>query len=320
MEKIHIRFMKDLRNIEFEELFDLIYTSVVTLKIDEPSITTAIERIELHRKELLRMNHKKLKHPLTQPIQKQVNSRTEYLACLRMMVDAKMLSHKPAERIAAKRLMLWLHPYKNSIYAPTIHKQSRMVKDLMEDRKQSKEIKQATALLDIDELLEAIVNISSRIELNYLKRLDEKSMYNVDGLAIRNAAYKDLKVLVSVLEVSYNLCVDDEQREQLVEMSILINGCLKDFRTLVRSRDTKRKNKRDVESAVQELIHDSSQVIHQDIDTNDLSMVIDYQLNPSISSEIKLLSGSNSNNTKDVRAEKDDYNSDEKEKGRTNFK
>ena len=93
---MHIRFMKDLRNIEFEELFDLIYTTVEAEKIDTPSITTAIERIERHRKELLRMNYKKLRHPLTQTIREQVNSRTEYLACLRLTVDAKMLSHKPA--------------------------------------------------------------------------------------------------------------------------------------------------------------------------------------------------------------------------------
>ena len=321
MEKIHIRFMKDLRNIEFEELFDLIYTTVEAEKIDVPSLTTAIERIEPHRKELLRMNHKKLKHPLTQPIQEQVNSRTEYLACLRLTVDAKTFSHKSAERIAAKRLLLWLSPYKNTLYAPTIHRQSRMVKDLMEDRKQSAEIKQATALLDLDELLEAIVSINARIESNYLKRLDEKEMYSVNGLAIRNAAYNDLKVLVSVLELSYNLSSDDEQREQLEQLSLLINENLKDFRTLVRSRTTKRKNKRDVESAVKELIDDSSLEIHQEVVTNNLRMEIDNQLHTSTSSVTKLQSSinSNSNNIHDIIKEDDDK-SDEKEKGGKNFK
>lgn len=322
MEKIHIRFMKDLRNIEFEELFDLIYTTVEAEKIDVPSLTTAIERIEPHRKELLRMNHKKLKHPLTQPIQEQVNSRTEYLACLRLTVDAKTFSHKSAERIAAKRLLLWLSPYKNTLYAPTIHRQSRMVKDLMEDRKQSAEIKQATALLDLDELLEAIVSINDRIESNYLKRLDEKEMYSVNGVAIRNAAYDDLKVLVSVLELSYNLSSDDEQREQLEQLSLLINENLKDFRTLVRSRTTKRKNKRDVESAVKELIDDSSLEVHQEVVTNNLRMEIDNQLHTSTSSVTKLQSSinSNSNNIHDIIKEEDDDKSDEKEKGRKNFK
>ena len=317
MEKIHIRFMKDLRNIEFEELFDLIYNTIVAEEMDIPSLTTVIERIEPHRCELLRMNHKKLKHPLTLPIQEQVNSRTEYLACLRMTVEAKKLSHRPDERTAAKRLLLWLRPYKNNIYAPTIHKQSRMVKDLMEDRKQSAEIKEATALLDLDELLEAIVKVSAKIERNYLKRLDEKAMYNVNGLAIRNAAYQDLKVLIDVLELSFNLSTDDNQKEQLSQLSLLINENLKDFRTLVKSRTTKRKNKRDVESAVKELIH-NSQLIHQENGANNLSMVIDNQLDTSTSSSTKLLSGinSNSNNIKDIREGEDDDKSDEKRERR----
>ena len=315
MEKMHIRFMKDLRNIEFEELFDLIYTTVEAEKIDTPSITTAIERIELHRKELLRMNYKKLRHPLTQIIREKVNSRTEYLACLRLTVDAKMLSHIPAERIAAKSLLLWLSPYKKNIYAPTIHRQSRMVKDLMEDRKQSTEIKQATALLGLEELLEEIVKINAKIEHNYLKRLNEKEIYIVKGSSIRNAAYKDLKLLVNVLELSHNLSSDNEQKEQLEQLSMLINENLKDFRTLVRTRTTKRKKKRDVESAVKELIHDS-QLINKEIGTNNLPMVIDNQLDTSASSGSKLQSSinSNSNNIQDIREEEEDDRSDEKEK------
>ena len=103
MKKLHIRFMKDLRNIQFGELFDIISNDLAAKKVEIPLVKTAIERLKPHRKELLRMNNKKLRHPLTQLIQKQVNSRTEYLACLRMTVDAKMLSHKPEERTAAER-------------------------------------------------------------------------------------------------------------------------------------------------------------------------------------------------------------------------
>lgn len=272
MENIHIRFMKNLRNIEFGELFDIISDDLVARNVEIPLVKAAIEKLKPHRKELLRMNNKKLRHPLTQLIQKQVNNCTEYLACLRLTVDAKMLSHKSEERAAAANLVLWLSPYKEEIYGPTIHTQSRMVEDLMNDRKESSEIKQATALLNLDELLEVIAQTSDEIRINHLLRLNEKDIYNVNGFALRNAAYKDLKVLLNVLVTCYNLCPDDVEREQLVELSARINDNLKDFRTLLRSRITKRKNKKDVMVAVKELINDLPEGKGQERDIKDLQI------------------------------------------------
>ncbi|HZJ80334.1 MAG TPA: DUF6261 family protein [Dysgonamonadaceae bacterium] len=258
MEKIHIRFMKDLRNHDFGELFDAIYNVAEAKKIDVPSVTIAIDRLAPHCKKLLRMNSVKLIHPLTQLIQKQVAIRTEYLGSLRFSIKAKMLSHIVEERVAAKRLEIWVSPYKQNIYPPTIHRQSRMVEDLMNDRKQKKEIKQATALLLLDDLLEAIVTMNDKIRHNFLIRMNEKEEYVVDGLAIRNAAYDDLKVLISVLESNYEIGTNNLQREQLVELSSSINDNLKDFRTLLRSRTTKKRSKKDADNATKELINSLS--------------------------------------------------------------
>ena len=128
----------------------------------------------------------------------------------------------------------------------------------MNDRKQKKEIKQATALLLLDDLLEAIVTMNDKIRHNFLIRMNEKEEYVVDGLAIRNAAYDDLKVLISVLESNYEIGTNNLQREQLVELSSSINDNLKDFRTLLRSRTTKKRSKKDADNATKELINSLS--------------------------------------------------------------
>ena len=140
-------------------------------------------------------------------------------------------------------------------------------------------IQQSTALLNLDELLEAIVESGAKINSNYLERLDEKESYNVNGVAIRNGAYMDFKVLVSVIEASYSISTDDEQREQLVQLSLSINENLKDFRTLLRSRTTKRRNKKDVEIAVKELINDLSVGESEEKVVKDLSVEVDDTLN-----------------------------------------
>ena len=300
MEKMHIRFMKDLRNHYFAQQFDVIYKIATAEKVEIPTLETVIERLKPHRRKLMQMNSVKLKHPLTQSIQDQANTRTEYLSCLRLTLEAKRMSHKSEERIAAESLVFWLSPYKDNIYAKTISRQSRMIEELMNDRKLSAEIQQATSLIGLDELLEAIVDINAKIKSNYLKRLNEKEVYSVNGLAIRDAAYKDLKLLVNLIEVSYNLCSDDELRGQLKELSLMINEGLKEFRTHLRSQTTRKRNKKDIDIAVQELIYESSRNSPQESEMKKLSLVIDSQLNSSTSSISKDFFSSNSNSIKGV--------------------
>ena len=53
---------------------------------------------------------------------------------------------------------------------------------------------------------------------------------------------------------TYQLSEDEAEKEQLREISSQMNGQLKDFRTKLRVRNTKRKNKKEIESAVKELV------------------------------------------------------------------
>lgn len=278
MEKIHISFMKDLRNNEFGELFDIISTIVVTEKIELLPLTIACERLHPHSQELLKMNNQKIKHPLTKLIRDQVNTRTEFLSCLRMTVDAKMMWHKTEQRVAAARLQLWLRTYKADIFAPTITTQSALVENLMADWIEDASIKEATALLDLDELLAEIVKITANIRRNQLVRLNEKHIYEVDGQAKRRAAYKDLKVLVSVIDSSYNIGTSEEQQEQLVALSKNLNAALQEFHTILKSRNTKRKNKKETVAAVSELINTKLKVGFLESENNNLPMAVHDEL------------------------------------------
>ena len=278
MEQIHIGFMKDLKNVEFGELFDIISSTLTTEKINNQLLTTIHKRILPHNKALLRMNNKKLRHPLTPVIQEQVQSRTKYLSCLRLKVEASMLSPDAEEVDAAELLQLWLSPYKKGLYPPSIHLQSRMVSDLMTDRDESAEIQNAIGLLRLDTLIETIVEITAKMRENVLLRLNDRDEYVVNGQEIRKAAYADLKLFVQLMNNTYQLSEDEAEKEQLREISSQMNGQLKDFRTKLRVRNTKRKNKKDVVVAVKELINDSSEEKNQEKGIEDLSMVRDNQL------------------------------------------
>ena len=254
MEKLHLGFMKDLRNFEFEELLDHIAYALEKEKIGIDSLAIVTERIKSHSKELTQMNNVKLTHPLTSLIQEQVYTRNEYLACLRLTVDAKMLSQKPEERIAAKRLELWLRAYKEELYAPSIHTQNQFVKYIINDRKEQLDIQKATAMLNLDELLATIEEVTAKIYEYYIERLNEKDIYEVKGQLLRKAAYKDLRVLINVMDLIYSLSVDDEQKEQLRQLSMTLNAYSSTFHTRLKSRTTKCKNNKAIGCAVKELI------------------------------------------------------------------
>ncbi len=219
------------------------------------------------------MKNLKLKHPLTQLIREQVELRTEYLACLRLSVKAKLLSHKPLKRIAAAHLQLWLRSCKENIFAPSIVTQSRMVKDLLSDKRENIDIQEATALLYLGELLVEIVDITAKIERNYLTRLNDRDLYIVNGQSLRKAAYKDLRVLVVVLEASYNTWASEEQRDQIVTLSAGLSAALQEFRTLLKLRNTKRKNKKETAAAVKELIGCELKESKEELDESNLPAV-----------------------------------------------
>lgn len=254
MEKMHISFIKDLKNREFYVLFNSLEDLLNENGGEDAIIARAAEKIKSHHKQLILLRDNKPCHHLTRVINTKVRNRTEYLACLRMKIEASLLSHKTEERVAAKRLIIWMSPYTKDIHKPTIGVQGQLVKFLMSDRDESKDIQKFITLLDLDELLEVIMDTTTEINKLFVERIKDKTHKAVNGKKVREAAYKDFQLLINAMEVSYNISSEGEEREQIAKLSQLINECLKEFRTELKSRNTKRKNKKEIEVAVKELI------------------------------------------------------------------
>lgn len=274
MEKVHMSFMKELRNISFFALFELLIKRVDAEKTENATLKKATERMKKHNKELTLLRETKPRHPLTQVITKKVRNRTEYLACLRLKVDANLLSHKPDERIAAERLKIWLHRYKKDLYAPSIDSQGELVKFMMDERANHVDILNATKLLQLDELLEAIMEITVDIDRIYMERLKDKNYKSVKGQEIRAAAYNDLQLLIQVIEVSYNLSADELEKVKLKRLNKEIIGYLRSFNTQLKSRRTKTKNKKELAETVNELATTTKENSNKYQKGNNLPMII----------------------------------------------
>ncbi len=254
MEKIHISFIKDLKNKQFFSLFIYLRELLDENKSDNATLNQAGERVKSHHDKLLLLQDTKLRHPLTEVINTKVRNRTEYLACLRMLIEAKLLSHIPEERVAATRLKLWMRAYKKDIHKPSIDIQGQLVKYLLHDREENADVKEYATLLNLDDLLDTIEHITTEIECLTLERIRDRNKRAVNGKEVRQASYKDFHLLINAIELGYSLSHDEEEKAQIAKLSRVINEHLKKLRTELKSRNTKRKNRKEIEEAVKELI------------------------------------------------------------------
>lgn len=280
MQKMHISFIKDLKNAEFYELFVYLDLILDAKESKDNQLKQVVGRIKNHRNKLGLLRDTKPRHHLTGIINTKVRNRTEYLACLRMKIEADLLSPIPEMRVAANRLKLWMKPYRKDIHKPTITTQGQLVGFLMHDREKESDIKACTSLLNLDRLLEIIANTTDEIYRLFSERSKDKNQQSVSSKELREAAYKDLQLLVAVMEVSYLMGKDEEEKERVAKLSKAVVGILKSFHTPLKSRNTKSRNKKEISEAIEQLIDTSNkpapvkgklpQTVSDDVEKSDM--------------------------------------------------
>lgn len=254
MQKMHISFIRDLKNSEFFELFNYLNTELNSQKFKDKQLRQIAARMKKHRDKLLLIRDTKPRHKLTEVINQNVRNRTEYLACLRLSIEAALMSPIPEKRIAAKGLKQWVRPYTKDVFKPTISTQSSLFKFLMSDWEESSVIQAFTSLLDLNQLLEIVANITKEINNLFNKRAEEIYEQSVNSKEIREAAYKEFQLLIKIVDVLYSMSENEEEKQQVANLSRAIDGLLKSFHTPLKSRNTKSRNKKEIASAVEELI------------------------------------------------------------------
>ena len=254
MEKIHVSFVKDLRNREFSLLTDNIAEIVAKSTSENESLKKATQNLQSHYKKLLQLKDTKPRHYLTRIIKEKVDNRTEYLVCLRMSIESLLLSPIPQERVAANRLMYWIDPYRKVLFKPSIVVQTQAVEFLNLDKSESTTIQEHTALLNLDYILDVVVSETEEIKRLVTARVDDKALRAINGKLVRAAAYCDLQVLLDAMRTIYNLSSNEQEVEEMVKLSEKINENLKSFRRELRSRNTKRNNKKKIDVAVEKMV------------------------------------------------------------------
>ena len=254
MEKLHIGFMKDLRNWEFHSLYKHIIDKMDRQQLEEGNIKQSFERVKSHTPNFHHALTRRGKNEYSVANQELTRLRTNYLISLRKGVESNMLTYLPKRRDAANIIHNVLAGYGKEYYVPSISTQANLVDDLVAYIDRSENFRDALMLLDLMDLMNEIVRISDEIMHNLGQRIITNGERKSRRAGVRKTAYEDLKTMIEVINAYRRVNRYDEEKSEKVESLMEdIDSCLKVFRTQLRSRATKSKNKKAIDSAVQEL-------------------------------------------------------------------
>lgn len=305
MKKLQINFMNNLQNCEFAILYDQLCSIIEPEQLEDEHAQRACRATKNHTSEIAYISNDPRTHNLTGVINEQVRNRTNYLISLRMQVDGLKLSFCEEERASALVLSNWLQQQGKRLYIPSIISQSRLVDNLTQVRKLNNELEKAIIFLRFNHHIDAIVAINKEIDENFMKRNNEMSEGSKKSKAIRKAAYHDLKIFISFINLFVDLSIEAKEDTIYHQYTRKINKLLTHYHTKLKSRTTKRKNKKEVAAAVKNLINsqqDPQKALPMGVDELKVENVV--LRNPqNIAKEVKQYSGDSSISNKGEKKE-----------------
>ena len=242
MEKLHVGFMRDLRNIDFDCLYNDIIDVMQRQQVDDANIQLAFERIKPHVSKFNDALRKRTKNPHSVKNIELTSTRSEYLNSLRRRIDSYLLSHLPEQRIAAECIHFVLKKYDKTFYVPSIKPQSLFVNNLLSSMKSDEFFRQSFVVLDLagdNELMPAITAISKEINKNSKQCFKDNIARKNKKDGVREAAYRDMKYLINTIHFVHQSSEGDEEKlEEIEDLMWHVNSAFKQYRTPMKSNTT----------------------------------------------------------------------------------
>lgn len=246
--------MRELTNIDFEGVYYNIIDVMDLMKVDDTNIQLALARVKPHVKKFDALkNRQRNKNAVLN--EELTRTRTDYLISLRLRIQSFLRSHLPEERVAAKCINFLLKGYGKKYYVPSILTQTIFVDNIVFEITQNEDFKEAFTLLRLNGLMDTIEEMTEEIMNNLNNRISEDGVRKERNNGVRTAAYKDMKIMIDIINFMYiNNKENEKKRAEIEKLMWFINRTFKAYRTPMRSLQTKRKNRKALAAdAVQEL-------------------------------------------------------------------
>ena len=253
MRKLHVGFMKDLCNYDFDHLYKQVTEIVEDEQIDDLDIQANLERATSHQKKFHKAFANRERSQYTTDNDDLLKHRTQCLIMLRNRMKSYLPSLVPQERVAAKRINFVMREYGKKYYVRSITRQADLIDDLNDHINNKAVYKEAFTTLGLNALMAQINELTRKINQNQKFYIKECVQIKIDKGGVRKAAYADFKIMIQGILYKYHICREEEDKSDKLETLInKIYFTLQSFSTLQKSRRTKSANKRDAAKRAKE--------------------------------------------------------------------
>ena len=254
MKKLHVTFMKDLRNIEFTKLYGDIIKKIEEEQPEDEGLISAFEWVKSHKIKLFEVRDSRIASEITIKNESLTHTRNDCIISLRRRVKSFLLSDVPEKRVAANHINFVLKEYGKKYFVPTINNQTILVDNILFKIKQHKNLKDAFTLLELNHLMGTIETLTREIMINFGERVMDTNNKKEGRKGVRKAAYKDMKIMTGVINSMVENKRENPELTAYIENLVdKFDDVFKSYSTLMKSRNTKRKNKKEKMVAEQQL-------------------------------------------------------------------
>ncbi len=232
MEKLHVGFMKDLRNDDFKKLYNYIIALVEEEHLEDLDIQANLERAKTYQDKFANAFAKRERNPYAIANEKLIEHRTQCLVMLRNRLKSYLPSFIPQERVAAERIYFVMRPYGKKYYVPSFTTQSDLVDKLNTHINQTEEFKEAFTTLGFNGLMNQINELTHEIDQNYKQYITTSTQIQDQRKGVRKGAYIDLKIMIEGIMYKFNTCRGDQA---------------------MKTRRTQRKNQKEIEAGFEKV-------------------------------------------------------------------
>ena len=229
-----------LRNQEFPAAYSKIVSVLEKDEIAVEYVERALEKVKVHNDNLVVLRNMTTSHHLSKTINDTKHKRHNAFLSLRGKVTSALKSPSDDEREAAKILDLWLSRYRKSFLQPSIHEESSVVREMMDEVGQRSDISSAIDTLGALSLLDSLQAITTKIDRDFMTRHKERTENSRKAHAIKRESFADLKMLFNSVEMAITL--KDGDSTLLMGIVQEVNGLMDTFKAKYQSRVTRKKN------------------------------------------------------------------------------
>ena len=222
MQQFKLSRLALLKNDEHAQLIEQVCRILDDHPVDDGHVRRVTARVKSHQKALKGIKCQSRKHALTPVLSELAEKRRRTLISLKMRVKAAWWSPLSEENEPARVLKFWLDKQGKRLMNGSYMARTRRVNEMLQDTVGDASLREALTALRLMPLVDCLRETNEAFSAAFMQRNEERAREEkADSRAVREAADKDVKLLMKVLLVQAEMEGESRYGELMGELGKL---------------------------------------------------------------------------------------------------